>query len=877
MTKEKSHMQQKTFDFDAPAARESSQVAESTSLPPPMIRPDRQDTFGGRPHYEWPAPEHDRDSITVDRIYATEADGTSHRFTVTRGDTVEVYFSKHKREVGTVSGISHSKNEVGVTFTEGSKTIWFAKGAVYPAPEPSPTPHTNGIQLSELITKHNHEPDDGFSAAELVHPPYSFDDYKEFRKQMAEGTLSIEEYHSQFARLLASKKSMIEELQSRFKAPQLKALASRFGDWNASRNTKPENAKSIHRKMMLSFVLDGVVSYGMGSDIESAIRKKVDAVTEADLASALAEARTANAEHEKALANPETLEEYRTFTRYKSADELTDSQLSKWDNLEADETRIKRQSNKNTTVEKFEADEVAGVEFTIKEGYHDKKQIPLWIVQLGSRVERSTFMELKTKAHMLGGWYSSFKKADAGFQFKSLEDAESFSSLLSEDADRADVLERHKERKQMTAAERLEDLADELYKRAEETIAKSKESLQNTARRADIQAGVRGRAYAEQALAHTLVSISDGLASGEAKYLDGIRHKSHVELLQSLLYRAKWAHLRAMKRGDAESSYAYDRRMDDEDNRAPHLADVRYAEYPYPSLYKRHLQEAIAKCSDSKGAKMASAKMAKRIAKAPEYVDFTESYDIERLEDFLGRAKAAGYDTTWLKKSVDDYHRLQRANIHTIHELRAALRELLPHIGQTRGDDAVELAERELIGKKLVGFFPTPKSIIRQMIEEAGIEDHHRVLEPSAGKGDILDSLRDAHPNAVRHAIELNRSLQDVLDAKGHEVQFADFMQHQGRYDRVLMNPPFEKGQDIDHVQHAYSLLEPGGRVVAIMGEGAFFRSDKKAVQFQRWAGSLEATSVKLPEDAFKGVDAFRHTGVRTRLVVIDKPRTLFE
>ena len=66
---------------------------------------------------------------------------------------------------------------------------------------------------------------------------------------------------------------------------------------------------------------------------------------------------------------------------------------------------------------------------------------------------------------------------------------------------------------------------------------------------------------------------------------------------------------------------------------------------------------------------MASAKMAKRIAKAGEYIQFKESYDIERLTDFLGRAKAAGHDTTWLESSVDDYNRLQRAHIETIHEL----------------------------------------------------------------------------------------------------------------------------------------------------------------------------------------------------------------
>ena len=37
-------------------------------------------------------------------------------------------------------------------------------------------------------------------------------------------------------------------------------------------------------------------------------------------------------------------------------------------------------------------------------------------------------------------------------------------------------------------------------------------------------------------------------------------------------------------------------------------------------------------------------------------------------------------------------------------------------------------------------------------------------------------------------------------------------------YDRIIMNPPFSDGRDIQHVQHAYNLLRPGGRIGAIRG-----------------------------------------------------------
>ena len=85
------------------------------------------------------------------------------------------------------------------------------------------------------------------------------------------------------------------------------------------------------------------------------------------------------------------------------------------------------------------------------------------------------------------------------------------------------------------------------------------------------------------------------------------------------------------------------------------------------------------------------------------------------------------------------------------------------------------------------------------------------------------------------------------------------------------MNPPFENFQDVEHVKHAFSLLNPGGKIVAIMSESPFFRSDKKAQQFRDWLDDLGGTSKKLPDKSFMASE--RPTGVNSRLVVIEKPK----
>ena len=76
---------------------------------------------------------------------------------------------------------------------------------------------------------------------------------------------------------------------------------------------------------------------------------------------------------------------------------------------------------------------------------------------------------------------------------------------------------------------------------------------------------------------------------------------------------------------------------------------------------------------------------------------------------------------------------------------------------------------------------------------------------------------------------------------------------------------------------NAYTLLSPGGRIVAIMGEGVFFGQDKKAVEFREWLESVGGTSEKLPDGSFLDPSLPVNTAVNARMVVIDKPDTATE
>jgi 16S rRNA G1207 methylase RsmC len=171
--------------------------------------------------------------------------------------------------------------------------------------------------------------------------------------------------------------------------------------------------------------------------------------------------------------------------------------------------------------------------------------------------------------------------------------------------------------------------------------------------------------------------------------------------------------------------------------------------------------------------------------------------------------------------------------------------------------------------QKIAGFFPTPKNLGAQMLEHLKITNGQTICEPGAGLGDLAEVVKTSHPQNTLKTIEINPSLAEILTLKGFETTNDDFLNTSEKFDRFIMNPPFEKAQDIDHVNPAYSLLNEGGRLVSIMGAGAFQNSSNKHKAFQTWIDKIGADYFQLPADSFK--NAFKSTGVNTYLIIIDK------
>ena len=170
------------------------------------------------------------------------------------------------------------------------------------------------------------------------------------------------------------------------------------------------------------------------------------------------------------------------------------------------------------------------------------------------------------------------------------------------------------------------------------------------------------------------------------------------------------------------------------------------------------------------------------------------------------------------------------------------------------------------------GYFPTPRAVGLEMADMAWLTPGMRVLEPSAGTGELAEAIVEAEPAVNLRVAEKDPRRQQVLKDKGLRLLAEgnyDFLACDvGTWPRIIQNPPFENGQDIDHVQYAYEHLEENGFLVSVMSESPFFDSRSKARHFRQWLAMLDHQIIELERGAFSGSG----TGVKAKLVIIHGP-----
>ena len=184
-------------------------------------------------------------------------------------------------------------------------------------------------------------------------------------------------------------------------------------------------------------------------------------------------------------------------------------------------------------------------------------------------------------------------------------------------------------------------------------------------------------------------------------------------------------------------------------------------------------------------------------------------------------------------------------------------------------------------------FYPTPEWVADKMLEGIDWLMIESVLEPSAGKGDLIEWIKKAYKkDSYRRygnreldidCVEIQPELQHILKGKGYRVVHNDFMSFDTfkRYNLIISNPPFSQGAK--HLLKMLDMQERGGGIICLLNAETLknpYTAERK-VLLQR----LEdlGADIEYMEGAFE--DAERKTDVEVavvKVVIPEKERVSF-
>ncbi|MFS1522779.1 LPD38 domain-containing protein [Microbulbifer sp. 2304DJ12-6] len=726
--------------------------------------------------------------------------------------------------------------------------------------------------------------------------PYSVNFHNHLSKQLRTGKASIQEFQAGLKALLDN----LEEVTSRLNQYKKSQLMNMAGfRWKVDLK-KPELVGAVKKRLLSLYLLDRnapSLTFGVGDDPAQAEReqwqKTVDIArsTSAEDLQRFAESRQqaerenkeAEAKLSQQLESPKNLEDYRALVLHRGEDQLTDGQLAEYDRLR---TQVEAKQRVQLVKERSQvsAQMEGSVAYETIDTTHTKKGHDLYVVKLtGERLPREEYHKLNKVAKQLGGYYSNYRGNGAvpGFQFNSEEARADFLKVIGGEAvDNAVRVEERQQRKLKKRTTKVAELADRLEATGEAAL--QVERKENTTRRAAMAAHADARARAQIDESRLLRRIAKAAEAGNAPVLSRLSTMTQLNELQGVFGQAYHAYVRSLPDTEKRTN---NKGVSEPLKPADINAVVRHAKMPEVIAHVSPLKWLAEDMQQRKG----FVQTGRRLQKAVDTLRGREKSfgplkpllghqweeTLVKLREYADRFGSDGHHSAPnILDQVRQGGRLGRMGIEDLHQLRQALRELdvVEQGTEKKKANRLKELERSLVGRKGVGidFNPTPPKLAKRVIDEADIQTGMEVLEPSAGHGALADAARDAGANV--DTVEQSSNLREILEEKGHTLVGRDFMQldSQKRYDRIVMNPPFSKGQDADHVRHAYQFLKPGGRLVAITGRGIHFRSDSKAQGFRKWLEDLESTVSELPSGSFK--DSLNSTGVETNLVVIEKP-----
>lgn len=173
-------------------------------------------------------------------------------------------------------------------------------------------------------------------------------------------------------------------------------------------------------------------------------------------------------------------------------------------------------------------------------------------------------------------------------------------------------------------------------------------------------------------------------------------------------------------------------------------------------------------------------------------------------------------------------------------------------------------------------FYPTPQNIIDKMLFSIDFTMIKSILEPSAGSGNIVETLKQKEKSYNRYSfdidcIEADQNLQHILKGKNFRVVYNDFLIYETmkEYDLIIANFPFSNG--CKHLLKALEMQKRNGGAIVCLLNAETLKNicTNERMDLKRKLTEYNA-KIEFIQDAF--IDAERKTGVEIALLKVQLP-----
>jgi len=150
-------------------------------------------------------------------------------------------------------------------------------------------------------------------------------------------------------------------------------------------------------------------------------------------------------------------------------------------------------------------------------------------------------------------------------------------------------------------------------------------------------------------------------------------------------------------------------------------------------------------------------------------------------------------------------------------------------------------------------FYATPKDCVQNFIDHYG-SINGRVLEPSAGNGNIVEVVKRNGKNTVT-SVELRSEEADNLRAVSDKVIISDFLKFEtdDKFDFIIGNPPYYLAQEF--LEKCFEIADKNTRIIMLLRTN-FLESKKRCEFWQKHPVNGLYVLSKRPSFTGKGTDA---------------------